>query len=195
MRWFNVGVCAALDRVELTKLTQQYNTELKKKNRLLKAARSNQTNVLEKVRSHSKMLRTFRVECENNKELVKRVRELQSRRSWFFIFCFIHYGTYSISESIFKWWRAYRFWLCLSNRPYKEYLQVIQYLNTSDEITQGDHGIFIDNVFILVVILNPYSCQLLCMFNTFVFLCSTETSTATHEVSSLYRQVCNLLFR
>ena len=65
----------------MNKLIQQYNSELKKKNRTLKTSYTNQGNVLEKVRLHSKLMQTLRIECENNKELMKRIRELQSRRS------------------------------------------------------------------------------------------------------------------
>ncbi len=35
---------------------------------------------MEKVRLHAKMMHTFNVECDNNKALKKRLRELQSLR-------------------------------------------------------------------------------------------------------------------
>ena len=69
--------------VELVGVTQQRNTDLKKKNRMLKAIRENQAMVQEKTRVHSKLMHTFHVECENNKELMKRLREVQSRRTKF----------------------------------------------------------------------------------------------------------------
>ena len=68
---------------QLTTLVQQHNTELKKKNRLLKVTATNQSVVQEKIRLHSKLMHTFQLECENNKELKKRLRELQGRRSQF----------------------------------------------------------------------------------------------------------------
>ena len=69
--------------VELLAVLQQRNTELKKKNRMLKGIKEKQAIVQEKTRVHSKLMHTFQVECENNKELMKRLRELQSRRAKF----------------------------------------------------------------------------------------------------------------
>lgn len=69
--------------VELSQLVQQYNGELKKKTRVLKTMRANHANVMEKVRKQSQLMQTFRTECEQNKELTKRIRELQSRRNHF----------------------------------------------------------------------------------------------------------------
>ncbi|KAK8790574.1 hypothetical protein WA171_002096 [Blastocystis sp. BT1] len=66
---------------QLTRILQQYNIELKKRNRLLKATVGKQTVVLEKKRQHSKMMQNFRQECTANKELIKRIRELQNRKS------------------------------------------------------------------------------------------------------------------
>ncbi|OAO17612.1 coiled-coil domain-containing protein 93 [Blastocystis sp. ATCC 50177/Nand II] len=65
---------------QLSKVVQQYNIELKKRNRAQKAASDNQAVIMEKVRLHAKMMHTFNVECDNNKALKKRLRELQSLR-------------------------------------------------------------------------------------------------------------------
>lgn len=50
---------------------------------MLKSIRENQAMVQEKTRVHSKLMHTFQVECKNNKELMKRLRDLQSRRTKF----------------------------------------------------------------------------------------------------------------
>lgn len=81
--------------LELTRILQQYNIELKKRNRLLKTAVGKQTVVLEKKRQHSKMMQSFRQECTTNKELMKRIRELQNRKSNLWV-CVVCYGTYWI---------------------------------------------------------------------------------------------------
>ena len=48
---------------------------------MLKTAASNQETVMEKKRAYSKTLQLFRQQCETNKELMRRLRELQQRRS------------------------------------------------------------------------------------------------------------------
>lgn len=82
-------------------MVQQYNNELKRKNRALKSSRANQNSVLEKTRLHAKMMQTFRVECENNKELIKRIRELQNRENhyYFNICCTILWNQFNFQKS------------------------------------------------------------------------------------------------
>lgn len=46
-----------------------------------KTASTQQSVTMEKVRLHTKMMHSFNIECDNNKELKKRLRELQSLRS------------------------------------------------------------------------------------------------------------------
>lgn len=67
------------DRIELTSLIQQYNIELKKRNRTLEEVSTTQKEVLEKKRLYGKMLQTFRQECDTNTELVKQLRQLQNK--------------------------------------------------------------------------------------------------------------------
>lgn len=62
-------------------MVQQYNIELKKRTRVQKTANTQQSVTMEKVRLHTKMMHSFNIECDNNKELKKRLRELQSLRS------------------------------------------------------------------------------------------------------------------
>ena len=62
-------------------MVQQYNIELKKRTRVQKTASTQQSVTMEKVRLHTKMMHSFKIECDNNKELKKRLRELQSLRS------------------------------------------------------------------------------------------------------------------
>lgn len=58
--------------------------------------------------------------------------------------------------------------MVLGNRPYQEFLQVIPFVSSRDESTQGDHGIVFQWNLIFVVILSEYSCRLLCI--SFLFL-------------------------